>query len=60
MLLEVVSAAISVLGGREKVHLGHVIPHRERAGMFSLQDISSGIFSQKLANFSEVCTASGR
>lgn len=31
ILLEVISAAISVLGGREKVHLGHLIPHRERA-----------------------------
>ncbi|XP_069675089.1 FAST kinase domain-containing protein 5, mitochondrial isoform X1 [Periplaneta americana] len=31
MLLEVVTAAVSILGGQEKVHLGHLIPHRERA-----------------------------
>jgi hypothetical protein len=34
MLLEVISAAVSVLGGHEKVHLAHLVPHRERAGMF--------------------------
>jgi hypothetical protein len=41
ILLEVISAAISVLGGHEKVHLGHLIPHRERAGMFSSVHIKS-------------------
>jgi hypothetical protein len=33
MLLEVISAAVSILGGHEKVHLAHLVPHRERAGM---------------------------
>jgi hypothetical protein len=33
MLLEVISAAVAILGGHEKVHLAHLVPHRERAGM---------------------------
>jgi hypothetical protein len=33
ILLEVISGVISILGGREKVHLGHLVPDVDRAGM---------------------------